>query len=75
MDDHRRVTAQNCFKGEKDVKKYTEEEILTLSECVLKTMNGISDAKKLMVGADLIAAANKEIQALKLLNDKILAEI
>ena len=57
------------------MKKYTEEEILTLSECVLKTMNSISDSKKLMVGAELIAAANKEIQALKLLNDKILSEI
>ncbi len=57
------------------MKKYTEEEILTLSECVLKTMNSISDSKKLMVGADLIAAADKEIQILKSLNDKVLSEI
>ena len=57
------------------MKNFTREEILTLSECVLKAMNSISDSKKLMVGAGLIAAADKEIQILKLLNDKVLSEI
>lgn len=53
--------------------RLTNEEILTISECILKAMDGMQDAKKAVVGKHVIYAMDKELTDLQELNKKVLA--
>ena len=53
---------------------FTKEEYLKISECILKTMDDMSRAKKDIIGQKAINAVNAEMEELRLLNDKVLLE-
>jgi hypothetical protein len=53
----------------------SNDELLLISECIIKAMNGIADAREHLIGSDLIDATNAKLYNLSKLNEKVISLI
>ncbi len=54
---------------------FSKDELLIISECIIKAMDGIADAKKHLIGTDIIKAADAKLSELSALNEKVISQI